>query len=169
MTDELMKRLLAECYKEAACSPDPSTQIGAMIVSGETEPWLGTLSHNRPVYGWEMRDEDWERPRKYDLMVHGEQAAILKATRQGIPLMFTTMIASWAACATCARCIVESGINRLVRHYPPLDEATERWLSSVTMGDQILKNGGVEIVDVIGTIPGASKILRNGELYDPTN
>lgn len=170
MTDEQMRALLTECYNEASNSPDPSTQIGAMIVDSETRnPWRGTLSHNRPVYGWEMEASDWDRPRKYQLLEHAERGAIYKAARQGLPLAFTTMVASWAACSDCARAIVECGITRLIRHYPGEDEATKRWLDSIAIGDQIMENGGVEIVNIYGSIPGAPKILRNGELYDPTN
>jgi hypothetical protein len=77
------------------------------------------------------------------------------------------MVATWAACCDCARAIVECGLSRLIRHYPILDEATERWLESITVGDQILKAGGVEIIDIIGRIPGAPGVLRDGSGFFP--
>lgn len=162
------KVLLADVYKLAVQSSDPSTQIGAFIVSSEGQnEWL-THDFNRPVNGWNMLESDWERPTKYSLMEHAERNTIYKAAKHGISMAGSTLVASWAACADCARAIVQSGITTLVRHYPPLDSATERWLESVSIGDRILKAGGVQVVDIIGPIPGAVPILRNGEWFDPT-
>lgn len=161
------KELLADAYKLAAYSPDTSTQIGAFLVAydGERE-WL-TRSYNRPTKGWEMSESDWERPTKYALMEHAERGAIYNAALHGISTAAATMVASWAACADCARAIVQSGIKTLVRHYPPKDEATERWLESVSIGDRILTAGGVQTINIHGPIPGAPPILRNGKLFDP--
>lgn len=168
MNEEYMKAIIRECYNEAALSPDPSTQIGAMILSRSNYPWYGTISHNRPVCGWNMTDDDWEtKSRKYLVVEHAERNAIYKAARSGLPLAFSTMVASWAACADCARAIVEVGISKLVRHVPPSDDAANRWLASVQLGDEILRCGGVEVVNVEGFIPGAASILRGGELFDP--
>jgi dCMP deaminase len=161
--------LLKDAYKLAVQSPDPSTQIGAFLVSpsGQSE-WL-TMAYNRPVRGYVMLESDWERPRKYALLEHAERNCLYNAARNGICTVGCTMVASWAACADCARAIVETGIDTLVRHYPPLDEATERWLESVSLGDDIMKAGGVNLVDFVGSVPGAPSILRNGKLFDPVS
>lgn len=169
-TDDIYHRIiLGQCYREATRSLDTSTQLGSVIMSpGGLVNW-STLSHNGFVHGWEPQAEDYERPRKYLVGEHAERRAIYKAAKYGIALEGATLYCTWAACVDCARGIVESGITTLVRHSPPRDEATERWLESVTLGDQIMKNGGVKIVDVIGRIPESFKILRNGELFDPAN
>lgn len=168
MNEEFMRVLIRECYGEAALSPDPSTQIGAIILSRSNYPWYGTISHNRPVCGWEMTEADWEtKSRKYLVVEHAERNAIYKAARAGLPLAFSTMVASWAACADCARAIVEVGITTLIRHVPPSDDASDRWMSSVEIGDKILVAGGVEIINVEGLISGAPGILRGGDLFEP--
>lgn len=160
--------ILGQCYREASNSPDTSTQLCAVVANkGGTVKW-GTLSYNGFVHGWKPTVEDYERPRKYLVTEHAERRAIYRAAKLGIALEGCTLYCTWAACVDCARAIVESGITKLVRHYPPLDEATERWLESVSLGDQIMKNGGVKIVDIIGPIPEALPILRGGEIFDPS-
>lgn len=159
--------ILGQCYREAGNSPDTSTQLGAVIMSPVGTLMSSTMSHNGFVTGWEPTAQDYERPRKYLITEHAERRAIYKAARMGIRLKGATLYCTWAACTDCARGIVESGITKLVRHYPPLDEATERWLESVSLGDRIMKQGGVEIVDILGPIPDAFKILRGGEIFDP--
>lgn len=168
-TEQQGKFWIAQCYEEATKSPDPSTQLGAAIVLGN-QLETSTLSHNGPTAGWNMTDYEWnDKPTKYQLVEHAERRAIYRSTKSGLWLEGATLVASWAACADCARAIVESGITTLIRHYPPLDDATERWLQSVTMGDSIMRANGVNIIDVIGAIEGAPKILRGGEWFDPSN
>lgn len=167
MSEDPVKDWLRTCYDEATRSPDPSTQLGSMIISRKGQPFVTTLSHNGPVKGWDATWEDWERPRKYLIGEHAERRAIYKAAGFGLPTQGAALVCTWAACVECARAIVEAGITKLIRHYPPLDDATERWLESVTLGDEILKAGGVQIVDVIGEIPDAPWIFRGGERFDP--
>jgi dCMP deaminase len=159
---------LRQCYWEATLSPDPSTQLGAVIVIG-SQIQQETLSHNGPTAGWTMTDYEWNhKPTKYQLVEHAERRAIYKAAKKGLWLEGATLVASWAACADCARAIVESGIKTLIRHYPPLDDATERWLQSVSIGNDIMKANDVKIIDVIGNIPDAPLILRGSEFFDPS-
>lgn len=159
--------ILGQCYREATQSPDTSTQLAAVVASKSGMVRWSTLSYNGFVSGWDPNPEDYERPRKYLITEHAERRAIYKAARAGISTSEATLYCTWAACVDCARAIVEAGFSKLVRHYPPLDEATERWLESVSLGDLIMRQGGVKIVDIIGPIPEAFPILRSGELYDP--
>lgn len=164
-SDGQSREWLRTCYHEAAQSPDPSTQIGAAIIIGN-QLQLGTRSFNGPTVGWEMTEEQWNnKPLKYQLVEHAERRAIYKAAKTGLWTEGGALISTWAACADCARAMVEAGLKTLIRHYPPLDDATERWLESVSIGDQILKANNIEIIDVIGNIGGAPAILRSGELF----
>lgn len=163
------KELLQTAYTIASYSPDPSTQIGAFLVSHFGRLENLTMAFNCPSHGHTMTAEDWEAPRKYAILEHAERGALYKAARQGISTSGGTLVSSWAACADCARAMVACGISVLVRHVPPPDEASARWAESVELGDSLLRAGGVDIVDVVGPIPGAPKILRSGEWYDPAN
>lgn len=168
-SDMVRRAILGQCYREARNSPDTSTQIGAIIVTNTGSVRSQTLSHNGFTDGWDFSDEDLERPRKYTLIEHAERRAIYRAARYGIPLEGATLYSSWAACADCSRAIVESGITKLVRHYPPQDEAVERWLESVQLGDEIMLKGGVDIVDVHGPIFDSFPVLRGGVWFDPSS
>ena len=159
---------LRRCYAEAAQSPDPSTQIGAVVVIGNLLQ-QDTLSNNGPTAGWNMTQDQWsDKATKYQVVEHAERRAIYSAARGGLWTEGATLVSTWAACADCARAIVEAGFKKLVRHCPPLDDAGLRWRQSVEMGDAIMRANGVEIIDVEGPIEGATKILRGGEQFDPS-
>lgn len=166
-SDAVDRIILGECYKTARNSPDTSTQIGAAIVNPNGKEVL-QFSYNGFVRGWNPTEEDFERPRKYLVTEHAERRVIYQAARAGIPLLGCTLYSTWAACADCARAVVESGIIKLVRHHPPHDEAVNRWLESVSLGDEIMKAGNVTIIDIHGPIPSGVPILRGGEPFDPS-
>lgn len=127
------------------------------------------MTFNCPSHGYTMTEEDWEAPRKYAILEHAERGALYKAARQGISTSGGTLVSSWAACQDCSRAMVACGIATLVRHVPTPDAASARWAESIEMGDSLMRAGGIFIVDVVGPIPGAPKILRNGAIYDPAN
>jgi len=157
--------LLGLCYEAAIFSTDRSTQLGVVLVK-DGEPITSTLSCNSFVRDWDPEEHDHERPRKYSLTEHAERRAIYMAARNGVATEGLTMYASWAACADCARAIVESGITTLVRH-SIVDENTEYWNESIALGDRIMEAGGVTVVDVTGYIPGAPPIIRGGKTFYP--
>ena len=163
--DRTHREWLRDCYREAVKSPDRSTQIGVTIFDAFQEQI--STGFNGFTKGFVPTEADHERPRKYQVIEHAERRAIYSAADQGYSTRGGTMVATWAACSDCARAIVECGLSRLIRHYPILDEATERWLGSITVGDQILKAGGVEIIDIVGRIPGAPAVVRDGKAYFP--
>lgn len=166
--DERMhKTVLGQCYRTATKSPDTSTQIGAVIVTEKNRILSSTMAYNGFVKGWIPTELDYERPRKYQITAHAERRSIYQAARYGHALEGRTIYSTWAACTDCAIAIVESGLIRLVRHHPPHDETVDRWLESVALGDEILKSGGIDIVDIHGPIHEGFKILRGGEVYDP--
>lgn len=164
-SDFFHRTILGQLYREATKSPDNSTQLAAVIVD-ETYVMGFTMAYNGFTEGWITNEYNLSRPRKYQIIEHAERRAIYKAARYGIATEGKALYCTWAACVDCARAIVEAGLSKLVRHYPPLDDATERWLESTSMGDSILKAGGVDIVDIVGPIPESFPILRGGELFD---
>ena len=74
------------------------------------------------------------------------------------------MVGNWMACTDCARAIVQSGISTIIRHATDADNG--KWGDSLVMADDILTQGGVEIIDHKGKL-GIEPILRNGELFHP--
>lgn len=165
--DVLHRIILGHCYRQASLSPDTSTQVGSVIVNefGYVEP--DTFSHNDFCHGWIPTSADLETPRKYQTLEHSERNSVFQAAKLGIPLLGSTLYSTWGSCVDCSRAIVQSGIKKLVRHSPPGDAATDRWLESTHLGDEIMKSGGVTVVDIHGPIPGACSILRGGVTFNP--
>lgn len=158
---------MRSAYQVALNSPDPSTQNGALILNAEHR-LLGT-GYNTFTDGMEITPDLLERPKKYSFIEHAERNAVYNTLRYGpyetnADNTPSIMIAAWASCADCARAIVQSGIQTLIRHDR---SGVDRWSESIEWGDEILRAGGVEIIDVVGEIGRCEPVLANGELWTP--
>ena len=147
--------------RTARMSEDASTQNAADILFPDGGAIAGL---NEVPFRLERTADRNERPRKYFFWEHAERAAIYSCVRSGIPTNGATMVCPWAACADCARAIVLSGIVRLVR-LPHNDWSSHpRWAESCRAGDDIMRESGVEIVEVEGH--WGIKLLRDGVLKE---
>ncbi len=160
------EELLRICYGHATFSPDQSSQIAAILVSEVGSPIWCTLSVNEFPTGVGYSDERWERPGKYSWIEHGERNAIYAAARAGIQTEGLTMVAAWAACADCARAIIQSGISKLVTHIPEGADH-DRWVASIAVAMTMLSEAGVEVVNVTGQLGDCPLVLRDGKLFQP--
>lgn len=147
----------------ARTSPDPSTQNAAIVVSrlgDEVEAVNGFTP------GLEIHPVLLEPPMKYLFIEHAERAAIQTCARLGITTSGASMWALWAACADCARAIVNSGVTRLTRLQAPRGG---RWTDSILAGDRILAAAGVEVVELDPSIalPGIRAITVAGGRWLP--
>lgn len=165
LEDEAIARLLFFAFELALRSPDPSTQNGAVVVD-PAKRTIGAGCNEFPS-GVGYSDERWERPGKYQWIEHAERNAIYTAAFRGSATGNATMVCPWAACADCARAIVQSGISRLIRLPFPLDASGERWRQSCEVGDTIMREAGVEIIEFAGGIGHVSPIRRDGQLWQP--
>lgn len=136
----------------ASTSLDRSVQNGAVIVRRGNI--IGWGANNLPN-GVEQLDERYERPLKYAYTEHAERSAIFDAAKRGNKLDGAEMYCPWSACADCARAIGMTGIKTLIRFEMP---ENERWSESIAIGDRIMQEAGVEIVEMsmsgitIGTV-----------------
>lgn len=150
-------RHMRSALAAAAYSEDPSVQNGAFIVRyGRALTW----SFNTIPFGVQNSPERWERPAKYAYVEHAERNAIFLAAKQGMKTKGADMFCPWAACAECSRAIVQSGISRLYRFPMPHNE---RWSDSILIGDEILREGGVRIVEMSIEEVGIPEGLRLGQ------
>lgn len=158
LTDDEIKAGLALAYRHARLSPDPSTQVGAVIISnGES-----IASHNHPSVGFDD-DQMFEFGEKAIIVEHAERSAIYMAALLGISTDGATMFAPWASCVDCARAIACSGIRRLVRHADIMRETPSRWTNSIRLADDILVKGGVDIIEWFGVVGEKSIRFDGGE------
>jgi dCMP deaminase len=58
--------------------------------------------------------ERWEKPRKYDLVVHAETNAIGRAARLGHAVYGTTCYTTHFPCLNCAKTLIAAGIEKIV-------------------------------------------------------
>lgn len=109
----------------AAMSKMPGTRVGCVI-----------LGHNREVLssGWngaprgskaDTDDRLATRESRLDWVVHAEANAIANAARSGVTLDGATLICTLMPCMTCAKLIVQSGIDLVLCPAPGEDNA--RW------------------------------------------
>lgn len=157
------RELLVEAYRIATGSPDPSSQAGAILFAQDGN--VISQANNRFPEGLDVTPEMLERPLKYTYIEHAERNAIYWAVGSGKKPYL--LVAPWAACAECARAIVQCGIRVLVRHKQASDRSPERWIESIRIADSILEQGGVRIIDVDEPNLGAPTIRHNGELWTP--
>jgi dCMP deaminase len=160
------RNAMEESLKIATQSPDPSTQNGAVLVDSLGYVFAGDC--NRFPDGVQYNPDRWLRPGKYQFIEHAERNAIFAAARKGESTEGSTMVCAWAACSDCARAIVQAGIAKLVRFPAEIMNAGSdpRWHQECEVGDVILIEGGVEIVEQ--TFPDiAIEVRRNGQLWHP--
>lgn len=102
-------------YKASLKSRDPSTKVGAVIVTQDN--LIVSIGYNGFPRGVENTEERWNtRPEKYDYVVHAERNAILNAAREGRATNGCKMylIYSCAPCAQCTLSVIQAGISELI-------------------------------------------------------
>lgn len=128
-----------------AQSPDPSRKNGALIL---VDGAVVASGYNRLPDGVLDSPARWVRPAKYWYVEHAERDAIYLAVRRGAPLVGATLVCPWAACADCARALIGVGISVLVRDPRRLIDYDPYWTAEIRVGDIMLREAGVQIIDV---------------------
>ena len=151
----------------ASTSPDPSTQNAAILVDSYGIPVC--MGVNEFPRGVRCLEERWERPFKHYYVEHAERSVIYHAARLGISTCGLSMISPWAACADCARAIVAAGIYTLITLPREWEEAdtSSRWKETVDVGDDILREGKVQVVFLQDPVRCVVPIRRNGHPWRP--
>jgi dCMP deaminase len=109
---------MGKAFIVAGKSKDPSTQIGACIVSKCNRP-LGT-GYNGPPSDMEDEEIDWTRPHKYPYIVHAEDNAIEHTNERNL-LPGATIYVTAAPCRACMLDIAKVKIKRVVYFRPKAD------------------------------------------------
>lgn len=143
---------LREALRHAkSASHDNHTHVGAVLVVGKRHIYAA----NRRAVGLDGQ--------KSDIIEHAERAVIYKAAACGYATAGGVLYAPWFACPDCARAIVLAGIREVVGLKSLRLATPERWLWPITVGDAILRSGGVGVRLVEGE---TGVVIRfNGEDY----
>lgn len=91
-------------------SKDPSTKVGCLLVG--TGHQIVSTGYNGFARGVdEQVSQRWERPEKYEWVVHAEMNAILNAARSGVSTLDCTAYVQTHPCSRCASALVQAGIR----------------------------------------------------------
>lgn len=132
------KRFLELATLIATWSKDPSTKVGAVIVGAERE--VISVGYNGFPRGVADDARLDDRLKKYAIIVHAEENAILNAARTGARLSGATCFITYPPCAGCSRMLIQVGIREIVA---PAVTIPERWRENMEAAQAILNEAGV--------------------------
>lgn len=127
-------------------SKDPSTKVGAVLVTGDhLVVGLGYNGFPRGVDDSAERLNN--RELKYQFVVHAEQNAILMAKEKakGATLYVTPSFAIPCVCHECAKAAIQAGVKEVVgwKPTPEAAERAKRWYGSLEAAKTMCDEAGV--------------------------
>ncbi|WP_416325358.1 deoxycytidylate deaminase [[Eubacterium] hominis] len=130
-------------HLSAKRSKDPSTQVGAVIVSKEHR--VVGIGYNGFPNGCSDDEFPWDRDgefsqTKYPFVVHAELNAILNSNAD---LHGCSIFVSLFPCNECAKAIIQSGISRIVYESDKYADT-----DGTKASKRMLKAAGVELVQL---------------------
>ena len=115
-------------------SKDPMTQVGAVLVNKDNHI-IGT-GYNGFGPGYVETPELWERPTKYDHVIHAEANAILNTTQS---CAHSKLYVTLFPCKECAKLIVGAKVKKV--YYQD-----DKYKSDITV--DIFRRCGVELIQL---------------------
>jgi len=126
-------------------SKDPSTKVGCVVVGEDRE--IRSTGFNGFPRGIDDDPERLaDREKKYPLICHAEENAIMHAARIGVSLKDSTAYVTWPPCSRCARSLIQAGIREVV--YSSSEEIPERWLEDFKISTGMLAEANVLVRSV---------------------
>lgn len=121
-------------------SKDPSTQVGAVLVSPDRKlvipGWNGF-----PTRIGDTAERLHNRDLKYQIVLHAEENALGNCPVP--PKGFTLYVWPLAPCAKCAAHIIQRGVDRVVFPHDAVAKAEGRWKASNQLALDLLSEAGV--------------------------
>ena len=142
MSDKWDQRFLDLAAHIAGWSKDPSTKVGCVVV-GEDREIRSTGFNGFPRGISDDNDRLTDREKKYPLICHAEENAIMHAARIGVSLKGNTAFVTWPPCSRCARSLIQAGIREVV--YPTPEGIPERWQEDFDTSNGMLLEAGVVV------------------------
>ena len=142
MTTKWDLRFIGLAQHISKWSKDPSTKVGCVVV-GEDREIRSTGFNGFPRGINDDEDRLRDREKKYPLICHAEENAIMHAARIGVSLKDSTAYVTWPPCSRCARSLIQAGIKEIV--YPETGKIPERWIEDFTISDSMLNEAGVAV------------------------
>ena len=145
MTSKWDLRFIELARHISGWSKDPSTKVGCVVVGEDREiRSTGFNGFPRGINDDEERLTD--REKKYPLICHAEENAIMHAARIGVSLKDSTAYVTWPPCSRCARSLIQAGIKEVV--YSSTEEIPERWIEDFEISTAMLAEANVLVRSV---------------------
>ena len=142
MSDKWDLRFLELARHISDWSKDPSTKVGCVVVGPDRE--IRSTGFNGFPRGIEDDDDRLQnREKKYPMICHAEENAIMHAARIGISLKGNTAYVTWPPCSRCTRSLIQAGINEVV--YPSEVEIPERWEEDFSIAMEMMEEDGISV------------------------
>jgi dCMP deaminase len=126
----------------AQWSKDPSTQVGCVVVGPDRE--IRSTGFNGFPRGIDDSMERLnDREKKYPLVCHAEENAIMHAARVGVSLKGCLAYVTWPPCTRCARSLIQAGIHEII--YPAEVGIPDRWREDFAISTAMLTEAGVHV------------------------
>lgn len=147
---------MAMAFWAAAKSKDPSTQIGAFIISSDNVPqgW----GYNGPPKAFNDSDINWARVddtttglSKYDYMDHAEENAIDYSRGS---LSGSTIYITAKPCKRCIKKIIKNGIRRVVYFKSPILDPNSMFADKTEFSktDELASKAHIQLVEFNGNL-----------------
>lgn len=145
------RRYLELARYVAQWSKDPSTKVGAVLVNYEQRrEFIGFNGFPQGVEDSPLRYMD--RDIKYQIVVHAEVNAILKAgpLARGASLYVWPSFAIPNICNECAKVAIQAGIKELFGYEPSPENAerAKRWQASIDIARIMFDEAGIAYYDL---------------------
>lgn len=123
-------------------SKDPSTQVGAVIVSPSNH--VVSVGFNGFPRGISDDKRLNDRESKYMNVIHAEMNALMFANQsvEGC----TLYVHPFQPCSRCAVCLIQSGIKKIVTEV--LSKTCERWYNDFKNARTLFNEAGVELLEI---------------------
>ena len=138
------KRFIELARHISQWSKDPSTKVGCVVV-GEDRQIMSTGFNGFPR-GIEDDERLSDRSKKYPLICHAEENAIMQAARVGVSLKGCTVFVTWSPCSRCTRSMIQAGITKIV--FPDDQDIPERWQEDFEIAKAMMAEAGVQVHQV---------------------
>ena len=123
-------------------SKDPSTKVGCVVVGEDREiRSTGFNGFPRGIDDDEERLND--REKKYPLICHAEENAIMHAARIGVSLKDSTAYVTWPPCSRCARSLIQAGVREVV--FSDAGEIPDRWKADFQTSTEMMREAGLKV------------------------
>lgn len=123
-------------------SKDPSTQVGAVIVSGIDRRWVAIGYNGFPPGVQDTPERLQDRETKYHFTQHAERAVLDNAA---FDLRGATLFVTMHPCSECAKSIIAKKLACVV--CPPA-LTREPWATSSRFAREAMVEAGIEIIEV---------------------